>query len=409
MVLSSSPVPVARDLQHRGILDAITWLSETDDEPSPPSKRHKPGHTPAILDPDSVVDSNSMSLKSGVNSLPPRDSVSDPIAAPSSPIKSSSRPQTVSYTAKQLREANKVTRKKPDLLGEMVVEISALVADGFLSDEDTAQHLQPLEVRRVEAQWPTIAWKRKIQASYDPQRDLFIPCAATETRERILVLYYAAADAVDRMKTKLLDADVHQVVQDARKDNPGDYHVIVVMDGYDQYVAKIRNDENRRYKARVLGQPSLGALAVPLGTETTAKDVEMVVQQTQIRLGVNIFPVRNGREALGWLGSLTYTIAGRIYDKYERTALGTLGTVKSGTDTRSTFVQSIRQMRLMTEPKAERLAEFYPGMARICEQLNSRGNLGQDCNGKNIVPPLVHAAMKVFFGSMDPNEVVYEG
>lgn len=418
VILSSSPAPVRQNLAHKNVLDAITWLSETDDEPSPAPKRRKFSLEVATQDRDSIVDSASTFLRKEGPKNPAKDSFSDPISFTSSPLKSSHRPPEPShrppepsYTAKQLRDANKVTRKKAELLGEMVVEISDMVTGKFFENGDIQAAFADLEVRAVSDTYPTISWKRKVQASYDSRRDLFIPCELTEYRERILVVYYDAKELVKHIQDRSLDTIVRRVVARAQAENPAaEFHVIILVDGYDQYLAKIRNEENKRYKARVLGQPSLGALDHPVGEkDPTVKDIESIVQQTQIRLEVNIFPVRNGKEALTWLHSFTYTIAGRIYDKYERTSLGTLGTVRSGTGSRSTFVQSMRQFRLMTEPKAERLLEHYPGLWRICQQLNGHGTLGQDSNGKNIVPPSVHAAMKVLFTSNDPEEVVYEG
>lgn len=411
VILSSSPAPVSQKVVHKNVLDAITWLSETDEEPSPVPKRRKYSLEIATQDRDSIVDSASTFLRREVSKNVAKDSFSDPISYTSSPLKSSYRPPEPTYTVKQLRDANKVTRKKADLLGEMVVEISNLVSSKFFENEDIETEFAELEVRAVSDTYPTIAWKRKVQASYDPQRDLFIPCELTEYRERILVVYYDAKEIVKHIQDRSLDTIIRRVIARAQTENSSvEFHVIILVDGYDQYLAKIRNEENKRYKARVLGQPSLGTLNHQLGEkELTVKDVESMVQETQIRLEVNIFPVRNGKEALTWLNSFTYTIAGRIYDKYERTSLGTLGTVRSGTGSRSTFVQSMRQFRLMTEPKAERLLEHYPSLSRICEQLNNHGTLGQDSNGKNIVPPSVNAAMKVLFTSNDPEEVVYEG
>lgn len=412
MIISSSPAPVKRQLLHKDVLDAITWLSETEEETSPALKRIKVASSGRPRYSESISDSGGTFSKALVPPSAAQEALSDPVSCTSSPLKQSNQPTTVKYTTKQLREVNRVTRKKEELMSEMVVEISELV-DKFFDNEDLAASLAQLQVRSVSDVYPTIMWKRKVEASYDPLRDLFIPCEPIEYREQILVVYYDAKELVKLMLDRSIDTVIRRVVARAREDNLDfEYHVIILVDGYDQYVAKVRNEENKRYKARVLGQHSLDSVDQGLeGLEKalTVKDIESCVQETQIRLEVNIFPVRNGNEALTWLNSFTYTIAGRIYDKYERTSLGTLGTVRSGTGSRDTFIQTMRQFRLMTEPKAERLLEFYPSLARICEQLNHHGDLGKDANGKNIVPPSVHAAMKVLFSSNDPEEVVYEG
>ena len=62
VILSSSPAPVSQKVVHKNVLDAITWLSETDEEPSPVPKRRKYSLEIATQDRDSIVDSASRPL-----------------------------------------------------------------------------------------------------------------------------------------------------------------------------------------------------------------------------------------------------------------------------------------------------------------------------------------------------------
>ncbi|ODV81813.1 uncharacterized protein CANTADRAFT_43871, partial [Suhomyces tanzawaensis NRRL Y-17324] len=317
------------------------------------------------------------------------------------------------YTAKELKEANKITRKKEELLGEMVIHIPRSIC---LENEFIDQSFEHSAVEFYNCDVPLIYWTRKVRASYDSSRDIFVPCAPMEVQEKTLVLHFKAQDFISRIRSGTIKSQVQKALSMARLRQPIlKYSVIIVIEGYDQYILKLRNMENKRYKDEVLkrlnesSQSKKRKLEDDDEEDITAKEANYLINQCQLDLGLNVFPTRGTKETVEWLLSFTYTIAYSIYDKYERnSSLANLGTVKSGTDPKSTFLQTIRQFKMMTEPKADKLYGLFQSIYSIYLELEKNDTLGKDGFGKNIVPPTTDSAMRKAFLGDDPNEVINE-
>lgn len=318
--------------------------------------------------------------------------------------------------SKDLKEANKVTRNKEEILSEMVLHISLPLHDSLFDDEHLQALFKDSNVRKTYSRLPMISWTRKVKADYDTEKDIFIPCDPKEIRERILVLYYAAVECIAKIHNGNLADEIHRALEKEVSQDPSlNYHMVIVVEGYDGYVSKLKQQEGKKYQAEVRSQvnPEISAsqsnkrkAQEALELPVQAEEIEGLMTSFMIANNVTIFPVKNNKDGIEWLRSFTYTIGSAYYDKYNRNMeLSNLGRVKSGTDKRSTFIQSIKQFKFMTTPKAEQLFGFYPSILSMYEKYSSSDTLGT-YGGKNVLPPMVDAAMKKLLTCEDPNAMI---
>lgn len=341
-------------------------------------------------------------------------SVSQPTELSSGP--GSKRRKTPSHNSKdgpsikEWREANKVTRKKEDILQEMVIEIALKLKDKIESEYFKEVFTLPT-VRTTYFELPMVSWKRRIKARYDRDKDIFVPCEPTEVSERVVVVFYETEDLINAIREETLESDVKRIRQRVTMEDPTlNYHLLVMVGGYREYLRKLQAAEHRMYKEQMLEK----MLDVSKGKKArtkpniTALEVQRLVMETEVHMRINMFFPKSMEETVDWLHSFTYTIGASLYDKHERNSeFANLGSVKLGSDQKSTFIEMIKKFNLMTNQKAEKLYEFYTSVGAIYNRLSQHEDLGK-VSGKSIVPPTVNAAMKKLFRATDPNEVIVD-
>lgn len=426
-----------KDVHHNPVLDLNNWLSDSEEEvPKESSKSallapaENSSRDMGTKKPSS--DGNISKFNSKLASILPSD-LSDPIlsSSPSKPpsrrLASAPKPAKIipscranendTYSKKELKEANKVTRKKEELLSEMIMQIPSTLYEACFQKEHLKEIFIYPEIENTSTALPMISWMRKVKARYNSERDVFIPCSPTKRKEKNLVMYYKAKDFVNIV----IDGTL-QLMVNLCQTNYGEGQelpVIIIVEGYDQFLNKIRNMEETKYKKAVLAKlnPSdplndSGNKRAKKPTEEislTPKEIDQLVNEAQLTTGVNIFPVKNNQDAINWLHSFTYTIAYALYDKFERNiSLANLGTVRSGTDTKSTFLGTVKQFRLMSTPKVEKLYGYYPSIFALYSRFSTNNSLGKDNFDKNIIPPSTEKSMKKLFTSEDPNDIIHE-
>lgn len=413
-------------------------LSVVSDDDNVPPRKTKPINRPIIHESSPIKPPNRLIIQNSSPVKPPKQlkkpnnltsitqaskrlcpiDISDPISSDStlsSPLKppaKKTKPNPIPnqpYTNKELNAANKTFRKKEDILSEMILNIPIQLYETF-DEEFVKSMVTHSRIRKTYSTIPMIFWKRAVTADYDEERDVFIPCAPKELTEKNVVLYYKAPDLMKQIKDDTLQRDVEQ----AKKDLGTNIHIIIMIEGYDKYLNKLKTIANRNYTRAVLTQlnPNETNSQKKRRIEEdegdfTVEECEYLVNKLQVDLQVNIFPVKSYQEALEWLVSFSYTIGGSLYDKFNRNeSLANLGRVKPGTDKQSTFMQTIKQFNLMTTPKVEQLYSFYSSLQRIYERYESHGSLGT-FGGKNVLPPTVDSAMKKVFMSEDPDAKIH--
>ncbi|KAK6460678.1 hypothetical protein DFJ63DRAFT_237989 [Scheffersomyces coipomensis] len=320
----------------------------------------------------------------------------------------------------QLNKANRVTRSKEELLTEMTLVLSSTIIPKFKLEILTST-LYPSKYETSFEDLPVVYWKRRVKATYDKENDIFRPCEEKDIVEKNIVLYYSAEEFFRKVQENTLKHVINQakVFYNSLLPVHEDCVITILIEGLELFINKIKNKEQKEYKESVIqrmnpddiprSQPKKRKADAMDDITMSSKSVEFILQKAQVELKIVTFPVRNASEGIMWLQSFTYTIAQALYDKFERnSSLANLPTIKSGKDTKSTFMQSIQQFKFMTESKTERLFMFFPSLKAIHDRFVSNGSIGKDSTGRNIIPPSTDVAMKNFFMAKDPNTAINE-
>lgn len=322
------------------------------------------------------------------------------------------------FSSREWREANKATHKKEDILGEMIIE-TAVSLDEALDAEYFNEVFQLPTRRKTYSDIPLISWKRKATALYNQEEDMFVPCDAVEVCERVFVLYYEGSVLVDKITNNTLCDDLRVAKDRARLQDPlATHHFIVMVCGLKEHLRKLQNVEDRIYRDKMLQRMSQTDTDTPVASQKrrrteqtpkiTATEAQKAVYAAEVHLAVTIFPVRTCREAIDWLFTFTHTIGSSWYDKSQRYPTFTnMGTIRLGSDRRSTFMEMVKKFNLMTHPRAEKLYEFYSTAVALYNRYSVHESLGT-VGGKNIVPPSTNIAMRNVFTADDPNQVIYD-
>ncbi|CAI5760598.1 unnamed protein product [Candida verbasci] len=339
--------------------------------------------------------------------------INKPKSQKSKPEVSSSSPDGYRYSTKELNEVNKVTRKKEDIYQEMKLSVGSDLYSTF--EKEKSEFSSPLENGGFNI--PVIFFKRVVKAIYNKEDDIFIPCKPKEIFEKTFVFYYQAKEFFIKLKNKQIDVEALSAVNIVNLTSSDDIHIIIIVEGYDQLLNRIKAFEQRSFKNKVLTNMDVdknnntrsktGNSDGELSEYPSSKEIDYLVNKLQIDLKLNFFMVRTMTDSISWLNSFTYTIGSSLYDKFERNkSLANLGSVRSGSDTKSTYLQSLQHFSLMTQKKTELLHVSYKSMRSLYDQFLNHGTLGKDQLGRNIVPPTVDKSMLNFFMADDPNNVI---
>lgn len=425
----------------QNILDIESWLSSSDEDSIDllsgiqPLKRSKKkievsSSAPEQLDRTPKPVQFGLPQKQNVEfKLPPKrvthnmpaivldSEMSDPIDssprtsqvhAPPKPKSTQEESKESKFTKKEWVEANRATRKTEDIYREMIIEVADSLAEKIETDY-FRECFKDANYRRNSSKVHLISWKRKVKALYYKEKDIFEPCEPREIFEKVKILFYEAEELVDKIQKGTLQADCDIARQEAKEqDSSLDSYIMIMVVGTKEYLRKLQGIEDRAYRDQMLIK-----MNEPLSKKRKHEEVVIKASEAQrciheagISLELNIFSVRTMQEAVDWLYSFTYTIGNALYDKFQRNpSLANIGTVRLGSDRKSTYLEMVKKFNLMTQTRAEKLYEFYSTPVALYKRFLRAETLGT-VNGKNIVPPTANAAMKRVFTATDPSQVI---
>lgn len=312
------------------------------------------------------------------------------------------------FTEKEWRNANKLRRTRDEIFSEMIVEV-ALCLENIFSCEQFKESFSKSNVRRSYLEIPLISWKRRVTASYNAEKDVFVPCEMKEISERVLALYYEPQDLILRIQNGSLEIHIKAAQRRAKLQDPLiNYHLVILLPCFKEYLRKLQAAEDKSYRDQMLQKMNMttGRRSANEVNSISASEAQRLIMETEVSMGVNIFLTRSFEETIDWLTSFTYTIGNSLYDKHERNPeFANFGETRLGSDRKTTFVEMMKKFNLMSKMKAEKLYEFYTSPASLYKRFSEKDNLGT-VNGKSIVPPTVNSAMRRFFTATDPGQVI---
>lgn len=255
--------------------------------------------------------------------------------------------------------------------------------------QDQGTVIETTKIIKIPSKSSIIRWKRYSEGRYDEKKDLFIPCEPEDQPENATVLFYMIQDFL-----KIEDSEIQKQVTPQTTLLLGNYH---------RYINEIKRKEESEYKNRVQSQQ-------PSTSKKTSEvqEIEYRLNKLQYESNLNIICLRSGDEMVRHLVDFTYALAYSKYDRYERNPeLGNIIKPKVGQDNRTTFIEMFRNFKFMTEPRAELLYSYYDSLAKIHNRFELGKKLGNDDDGRTLVPISTEEAMKRFFTSNDENEIFY--
>lgn len=361
------------------------------------------------------------------NEHPPLFVDSDPISNssfifPPSPTK----PPIQHIDTRELEKINKV-KYKHELLREMSIVIPSKAFKYFdeaeLQDKFTETHYfkdekrlkspvttpqkenatredtKTTQIIKQDTDEPIIRWKRYMKGKYDETKDIFIPCTPFELQEKFHVRFYDMQEFVNTLY------EVNGEQKLAADIRPG---VMIILINYHKYMMNLKNQEERQYKSRVQDQLSKLPFGIIRGKQKTSQDIEYILDKFQYLHNVNVHPINSGPEMVDLLHGLTYMISSLLYDRYQRNpTLANLQKSKTGNDPKLIYMETLKNFKLMTTPKVEKLFLYYNSLYKIYAKFKGGKWLGNDDDGRRLVPELIEKAMNRFFTSNDENDVFY--
>lgn len=426
---SESNKPQTRDNPDSNILDFSNWFSESDANSSvlqsspqqsktehnardftftsehllEPKTKRKGNFCPstALSDPIETASSSPFKLAAKLPAKRRKTKATTQGPAPSYPV------SDIQYDLKALNEANRTNRTKEELLSSMIIHVpAALFATEYMK-------LKFAKARLVPTNSSNIYWKRSVSSTYVEDADLFVPCTPKELTEKNLIVYVSAEELIHKMNEHSVDSFLDECIGKFKVSTSTlEPSVILLIEGYDKYVSKLKATQDRLFKEQVRNELAKEDTNVRKRKSKNKSSEELNVEipllekrlnRIQILKSVNIFYTKSFEDTVDWLYSFTYTIASSLYDN-NNYRIG--AKVKSGTDTKSTFLKSLQQFKFITEVKAEKVYLFYKTLQSLHTTLNKEGTLGKTSGGSNVVPPTTELAMKTFFTSTDEDEVL---
>ncbi|KAA8902139.1 hypothetical protein DIURU_002933 [Diutina rugosa] len=331
---------------------------------------------------------------------PPTTAAATVAPAPLSPYSGPGAEYVLAHpTPAQLQEANRISRSKEELLGQMTLYFPHSVYNGF-DKPALAHHFPGDRMATYTCELPLLYWRRRAKCVWDERRRQFLACRPFDIDESVAVLFYNADDFVDKLTTDTLQDDVTA----AKQTYP---ELIVFVEGLDLIYRRIRKLVNAHHRADMLdkmGEKSTRPKE-PIPSYTV-DDIVHKINALQHHHRVNVFSVNSHQEVGEWLALLTVCVAERYYGASKDPRGG--AHVKSGSDSESTFVSAMMQFRMVTRKKAQSLYSAFPSLQKVYDQLRIHGSIGVDSEDKNIVPPSVDRMMLKFFTADDPSTPVME-
>ncbi|KAH3659981.1 hypothetical protein OGAPHI_007186 [Ogataea philodendri] len=299
---------------------------------------------------------------------------------------------------KELKQINKMQRTKEELMAEVKIEFETKLHAKLLEiNADLDSLLEPVQVATASLFLPLIQFKRTIQSVYHDEKGAFVPVEKYDTTESTVVLFYEAADLVEKIKDDSLRTIITRVKR--TRDNA---NIVVMINGYDQHLQTLRTQHNRAFVTQVMQKMGKDKPQRKLERENSTISAETVRQklaELEIFFGIHLFPIKGLRELVEWLKSFCYTMASKHYDPHERHPdLANVGNIRSGQTPEECYQESLKQFKYLVTSTARTLVKEYPTLAELAHTLQTK------------VPSLVRTDveqnLKKAFTSTDPNELL---
>ncbi|GKU18505.1 unnamed protein product [Fusarium langsethiae] len=277
-----------------------------------------------------------------------------------------------------LAEVNKLRTDKKVSTPEMMVDIPS----SLKSTVTTALQamLEPFDVQYTTWDSPVenvIKWRRKVRSRYNDDIGLWEPIPLRLEDEKHALVIMHAGDFVKLA----IDDDVSSHVEKVRK-HFAEHHILYLIEGLTPWIRKNRNLRNRQFTSNVRAQEAAAPSNrrnKPAQEYVPEEKIEDALLQLQVMHEVLIHHTITPMETAEQILTFTQHISTIPYRKQrDQATLGAgfcmeSGQVKTGEDTKDTYVRMLQEIVRVTAPIAYGVAKEFDTVSELVRGFETTG------------------------------------
>ncbi|KAJ4321164.1 hypothetical protein N0V84_005516 [Fusarium piperis] len=278
-----------------------------------------------------------------------------------------------------LAEVNKLRTDKKVSTPEMMVDIPSSL-NPTVTTQLTVM-LEPLDVQFTTWDSPVdnvIKWRRKVKSRYNDDLGLWepIPLRLQDEKHALVVM---TADEFVRLA---LDDELSSHVEKMER-HFSTHHIIYLLEGLIPWMRKNRNLRNRQFTSRVRAQESSASNSSrrnkPSESYIPEETIEDALLQLQVMHDVLIHHTTIPLETAEWIVNFTQHVSTIPYRKQRDQATLVAGfcmesgQVKTGEDTKDTYVKMLQEIVRVTAPIAYGVAQELTSVSKLVRGLETGG------------------------------------
>ncbi|CEI65509.1 hypothetical protein FVEN_g8776 [Fusarium venenatum] len=277
-----------------------------------------------------------------------------------------------------LAEVNKLRTDKKISTPEMMVDIPSSLDSTVTTALQTM--LEPFDVQYTTWDSPVenvIKWRRKVRSRYNDDIGLWepIPLRLEDEKHALVVMH------TDDFVKLAIDDNVSSHVEQVRKDF-AEHHILYLIEGLSPWIRKNRNLRNRQFASNVRAQKaatSSNRRNKPAQEYIPEEKIEDALLQLQVMHEVLIHHTITPMETAEQILTFTQHISTIPYRKQrDQATLGAgfcmeSGQVKTGEDTKDTYVRMLQEIVRVTAPIAHGVAKEFDTVSKLVRGFETTG------------------------------------
>ncbi|RGP68933.1 crossover junction endonuclease eme1 [Fusarium longipes] len=277
-----------------------------------------------------------------------------------------------------LAEVNKLRTDKKISTPEMMVDIPSSL-DSKVTNALQAM-LEPFDVQYTTWDSPVenvIKWRRKVRSRYNNDLGLWEPIPLRLENEKHALVVMPADDFVKLA----VDDEVSSHIEKVRK-HFAEHHILYLIEGLTPWIRKNRNLRNRQFTSNVRAQEATSSSNrrnKPAQEYIPEEKIEDALLQLQVMHEVLIHHTTIPMETAEQILTFTQHISTIPYRKQrDQATLGAgfcmeSGQVKTGEDTKDTYVRMLQEIVRVTAPIAYGVAKEFDTVSELVRGFENTG------------------------------------
>ncbi|KAH6608307.1 hypothetical protein Trco_004620 [Trichoderma cornu-damae] len=291
--------------------------------------------------------------------------------------------------AAALAEVNKAHTNKDVSTPEMILIMPSSVNEGLKAQLETLLNGEGVECTTGDSPVANaFKWRRKVRRQFDEEMGLWEPIPLQIKPENHALVLVMADEFVRMAVSDTVESSVAQT----KRHFPG-HEIIYLLEGIVPWMRKNRNTRNRRFASGVRAQHQAAPEAAAASTAsrrrrnaTTEEYIsEDIIEDAMLRMQVEhdvlIHHTAAPLETAQWIVAFTQHISTipykRMRDKVTSTAGFCMesGQVRTGDDTRDTYVRMLQEIARVTAPIAYGIVSELDTVSKLVQGLERGGPL----------------------------------